>query len=83
MNFYKALDEKQVSDSKTFWKNLKPFFSDKGLNSSKITLVEQNAVVVDEEKIANIMNNYFVNITKKPLDKSKVDIDMFENHISI
>ena len=32
------------------------------------------------------MNNYFINITKnlnlKPLDKNKVDIDMFENHIS-
>ena len=33
------------------------------------------------------MNNYFINITKslnlKPFDKSKVDIYMFENHISI
>ena len=42
-NFYKALDEKQVSDSKT-WKNVKPFFSNKGVNSSKITLVEKNAI---------------------------------------
>ena len=86
-NLYKALDEKQVFDSKTFQKNVKPFFSDKGVNSSEIKLVEKNAVVVDEEKIANIMNNYFINVTKnlnlKPLDKSKVDIDMFENHISI
>ena len=54
-NFYKALHEKQVSDSKTFWKNVKPFFSDKGINSSKITLVEKNAIIVDEEKIANTM----------------------------
>ena len=49
--------------------------------------MEKNAVVVDEEKIANIMNNYFINITKnlnlKPLDKNKFDIDIFENHISI
>ena len=85
-NFYKALDEKQVSDSKT-WKNVKPFFSDKGVNSSKITLVEKKAIVIDEEKIANIMNNYFTNITKnlnlKPLNKYKFDIDIFENHISI
>ena len=33
------------------------------------------------------MNNYFINITKnlnlRPLDKNKVDIDIFENHISI
>ena len=84
-NFYKALDEKQVSDSKT-WKNVKPFFSDKGINWWKITLAEKNAIVVEEEKIAtNIINNYFINITKnlnlKPLEKNKVD--MFENHISI
>ena len=42
---------------------------------------------VSEEKIANIMNNYFINITKnlnlKPLDKNKVDIDMLENHVGI
>ena len=63
-------------------KNVKPFFSDKGVNSSKITLVEKNVIVVDEEKIANIMNNYFINITKnlnlKPSDKNKV-----ENHIRV
>ena len=41
-NFYKALDEKQVSDSKTFWKNVKPVFNDKGVNSSKITLIGKN-----------------------------------------
>ena len=33
------------------------------------------------------MNNYFINITKnlnlKPLNKNKVNIDGFENHISI
>ena len=43
---------------------VKPFFSDKGVNSSKITLVEKNVIVVDEEKIANITNNYFISITK-------------------
>ena len=41
-NFYKAPDEKQVSDSKIFWKNVKPFFSDKGVNLSKIILVEKS-----------------------------------------
>ena len=40
-NFCKALDEKQVFDSKTLWKSVKPFFSDNGVNSSKITLVEK------------------------------------------
>ena len=86
-SFYKNLDEKQVSDNKVFWKNVKAFFSDKRVNSSKITLVEKNSIIVDENKIANIMNNYFINITKtlnlKTLNKSQIDIDKFENHISI
>ena len=51
-SFYKNLDEKQVSDNKVFWKNVKPSFSDKGVNFSKITLVEKNTIIVDENKIA-------------------------------
>ena len=38
-NLYKALHEKQVTDRKTFSKNVKPFFSDKDVNS-KIMLLE-------------------------------------------
>ena len=86
-SFYKNLDEKQVSDNKAFWKKVMPSFSDKDVNSSKITLVEKNSIIVDEEKNANIMNNYFINITKtlslKTLNKSQIDIEKFENHISI
>ena len=77
MSFYKKLYEKQVSDNKKFWKNVKPFFSSKGVNSSKITLVEKNLIVEDENKIAN----YFINIIKtlnlKTLNKSQVDIGKF------
>ena len=47
-----------------FWKNVKPFFSEKGVNFSKKALVEKNSIVVDGNKIANTMNNYFINITK-------------------
>ena len=55
---------KQVSDNKLFWKSVRPFFNDKGSDSSKITLVEENNIVSDEEEIANVMNNYFINVTK-------------------
>ena len=77
MSFYKKLYEKQVSDNKKFWKNVKPFFSSKDVNSSKITLVEKNLIVEDENKIAN----YFINIIKtlnlKTLNKSQFDIGKF------
>ena len=49
--------------------------------------MEKNSLIVDEKKIANIMNNYFINITEalnlKVLNKSQIGIDKFENHISI
>ena len=67
---------------------LRPFFSDKDVNSSKNNFSGKNAVVVDEELITcSIMNNYFINTIKNhnlnPLGQNKVDIYMFENHISI
>ena len=64
------------------------FFSDKASNSSKITLVEENNIISDEEEIANIMNNYFINVTKtlnlkKQFGVGRSGINQFENHISI
>ena len=53
------MNVKQGSDNKLFWKSVKPFFSDKGSNSSKITLVEEDNIISDEEEIVNIMNNLF------------------------
>ena len=63
-------------------------FSNKGPNSSKITLVEENNIISDEEEIANIMNNYFKNVTKtlnlkKQLGVGRSGVNEFENHISI
>ena len=62
--YFNSSNIKQISDNKLFWKSLKPFYSDKGSNSSKITLLEENNIINDEEEIANIMNNYFINVTK-------------------
>ena len=44
--YYDNLNIKQVSDNKLFWKSIKPFFSDKGSSSSKITLVQGNEVEI-------------------------------------
>ena len=37
-NIYENLDPKLITDNKKFWKQVKPFFSDKTPNNSKITL---------------------------------------------
>ena len=41
------------------------YFSDKGFNSTKATLVEKYMIITDEKQIANVMNGDFVSITKK------------------
>ena len=53
-----------------------------------MTLVEENIIISDEEEIANVMNNYFINVTKtlnlkKQLSVGGSGINEFENHISI
>ena len=69
--------------------SIKPFFSNKGLNTNNMMLVENNEIVREEEIIAKIMNNYFTNITTYlNLKPTKIDpkanlesmIDTFQNH---
>ena len=57
-DYYSNLDMKSITDNKKFWKTMKPLFSEKVQTSSVITLIS------DEFKVAEIMNNYFVNITE-------------------
>ena len=52
-----------MTDNKKFWRTIKPFFSNKGLNSNKLMLREKDVVVSDEKALVTLMNNYFVDIT--------------------
>ena len=91
-SYRQTLNIKQIDDNKTFWKTVLPYFSDKNNKSFKITLVENNFVIADEERVAELMNKYFINITKhlnlKALIISATDdihslIKSYEIHISI
>ena len=90
--YFSNINVKSVSDNKKFWKTIKPFFSNKGLNANNMILIEDNKIVREEEIIANIMNNYFTNIvTHLKLKPTKTDpkanlesiIDTFQNHKSV
>ena len=45
-----------------FWGNVKPFFSNKVRSNDYITLKENDILIRNEYKIANIFNTCFVNI---------------------
>ena len=90
--YYENLSVKNVMDNQTFWKTVKPYFSDKGSNSRRITLLENDSILTDDKDIAKTMNIFFINITKnlnlKPhKDSTLIDINgitsNFDNHISI
>ena len=40
--FYGNINEKDVKDNKSFWKTVKPFFSEKAMTQNKLTLIDKN-----------------------------------------
>ena len=58
-SYYSNLDHKTIVDNKTFWKTIKPYFTDKGINHDNITLVENEETVSDNKEISETLNNCF------------------------
>ena len=90
--YFSNINVRDVSDSKSSWKSLKPYFSNKGSNSNKITLVENNAIITNDRVISESINKFFINTAKKlnlKLFKNSFDTDInqitsvFKSHVSI
>ena len=62
--YFENLDIKKVNDNKNFWKVVKPLFTNSNKTNMKITLVENDQIILDDKKTVEIFNDYFVNITK-------------------
>ena len=81
--YFQKLNVKDLSDNRKFWKTIKPFFSNKGLNSNKLMLKENNRLITDEKELATVMNTLIVNITEsldlKKDDDSSLDLINSEN----
>ena len=58
--YYRSIDIKIVSDNRNFWKNIKPFFSEKHKKLSKVILVEKYDIISKHKHIAEIFNNFFL-----------------------
>ena len=46
--YFQKLNVKDLSDNRKFWKTIKPFFSNKGLNSNKLMLKENRRLITKE-----------------------------------
>ena len=59
--YYRNLGEKNVTDKKEFWKTVE-ILSDKITSKEKITLIEENEIVSNDESTAQVLNTFFSNI---------------------
>ena len=57
--FYEDLKPNSITDNKKFWKQVKPYFSDKTPSNSRITLSEGNEIISNPVQCAEIFNNFF------------------------
>ena len=74
-NFLSNINTSDITDDKTFWKTVKPFFTDKIKTKSKITLIDRKVVsqesqeeivsekiISEDQAVAKVFNKFFVNI---------------------
>ena len=56
--YFQKLNVKDLSDNRKFWKTMKPFFINKGLNSDKLMLKENNRLITEEKELVTVMNTF-------------------------
>ena len=55
--YFRNLNFNDVTDNKSFWRTIKPYFNEKGSGSGKIALSGNESILTIEKEIANTMNN--------------------------
>lgn len=49
----------KLTDNLKFWKAITPFLSSKATWSSKITLIEKEAIILLDQKAVKVLSNFF------------------------
>ena len=49
-----------LTDNKSFWKSVKPYFSIKGSSSNKIAIVKNDAIITNDKVISKVINTFFL-----------------------
>ena len=82
---YNNPGHKKVTDNKSFWRTVKPFFSDKNSSFSKFTLTENELLLNDDEKLSSTLNDFFSNVVYNlnipPYEDLSVNLNQFENPV--
>ena len=60
--YYENLNKKFVVNKKLYWKNVKPFISEKFSGRDEIHLIENNKLVKIDLETAKVLNNFVSNV---------------------
>ena len=63
-DYFQNSNIRDLSDNRKFWKTIKPYFTNKGLNSNKLLVEEKGNLASNDKQLATIMNSFFINIAK-------------------
>ena len=81
MEYFANLNEKKISDNKTFWKTIKPFLSDKITSTQKIKLIEKEEIIMGDDNTAEVLNTFFSNIVSNLKIEGYSNCDPLANNI--
>ena len=62
--YYENLNIKNATDSKLFWKSVKPLLSDNSRVTDRININEMSEILKTESENAKSLNSFFSNIVK-------------------
>ena len=63
--FLESLDYRKVTNKRTFWKRIQPFFSEKRKTVNKITLVNKNeGILFNDKVVSDGIKRLFKNATR-------------------
>ena len=79
-SYFENLQPSSICDNKRFWKTVKPLFSEKNVSTDNITLIENNVIVSEDKKVAEIFNCFFSNAVKN-LNIDSYEHFSFDNYI--
>ncbi len=79
--YYNNLNTNKFTDNKTFWKTIKPLFSDKQKDFQKdFILIDNDEIISDDKLVAEKMNNYFMDVIDSLDIEPFIKIDKSESY---
>ena len=72
------------SNDRSFWKTVKPFFTNNSSNTN-ISINHNESIVSEPSKVGNLLNDFFINVAEnlsEPLDLAKLSIPELSHHFS-